>query len=111
VLYIYSDMPPKPRNTGPKFEFVLNAEKSLAPRTIATYKSYLNQLAAKGIMNKEDILSKASKVAEIVKEIGDTKIKRNYLFAAIFYATGRQDYEKDPRGLPIFKAFQENYKS
>jgi hypothetical protein len=33
------------------------------------------------------------------------------MFAAIFYATGRQDYEKDPRGLPLFKAFQENYKS
>jgi hypothetical protein len=104
-------MPPKPRNTGPKFEFELNPEKSLAPRTIATYKSYLNKLAEKGIKNKNDILSNPQKVVDIVKEIGDTKIKRNYLFGAIFYVTGRQDFEKDPRGLPIFKAFQENYKS
>jgi hypothetical protein len=104
-------MPPRPKNNSAKFEFELNPEKSLAPRTIATYKSYLNQLAAKGIKNKNDILSNASKVVEIVKEIGDTKIKRNYLYAAIFYATGKQDYEKDSRGLPIFKGFQENYKS
>lgn len=93
------------------FDFQINPEKELAARTLANYRNALNKLAADGIKNKQDILNNADKTVELIKQHGTTKLKRNYLFAAVFYATGRQDYENDPRGLPIFKAFQENYKS
>lgn len=93
------------------FEFVENPDKPLAERTLANYKNALEKLATKGIKNKNDILSNASTVVSLVPELCDTKLQKNIMFAALFYATGRQDYEKDARGLPIFKAFQENYKS
>lgn len=93
------------------FEFEENPDKPLADRTLANYKNALEKLASKGIKNKNDILNNAKKVVSLVDELCDSKLQRNYMFAAIFYATGKQDYEKDSRGLPLFKAFQENYKS
>jgi hypothetical protein len=93
------------------FDFVENPDKPLAERTLANYKNALEKLASKGIKNKNDILNNAKKVVSFIPELCDTKLQKNTMFAALFYATGRQDYEKDPRGLPIFKAFQENYKS
>lgn len=93
------------------FDFVENPEKPLAERTLANYKNALEKLASRGIKSKKDILANASTVVALIPELCDTKLQKNIMFAAIFYATGRQDYEKDPRGLPLFKAFQENYKS
>lgn len=100
-----------PKQFTSLFDFKLNPEKTLSDQTIAKYKRHLNHLAEEGIKNKEDILNNPNKVLEIIKSKGTSQLKKNYYFASIFYATGRQDYEKDPRGLPLFKAFQENYKS
>ena len=102
-------MPPKKKQS--LFEFVENPDKPLADRTLANYKNALEKLASRGIKNKEDILNNASKVVTLIDELCDTKLKKNYMFAAIYYATGQQDYDKDTRGLPIFNAFRDNYKS
>jgi hypothetical protein len=100
-------MPRKPKSS---FDFVENPEKPLAASTLTSYKRYLNKLGEAGFKNKEALLTNAPEVVKTIEELATTKIQKNYFFAAIFYATGRQDYEKDPRGLPIFKAFQDNYK-
>jgi len=108
-IYTLRQMPPKKKQN--LFDFQINQEKPLAERTLANYRNALEKLATKGIKSKEDILNNASKVVSLITELCDTKLQRNYMFAAIYYATGQQDYQKDPRGLPIYKAFQENYKS
>ena len=100
-----------PRKSPMQFEFVENPEKDIADSTKKAYKNHLNQLAAAGFKNKQQLLDNAEKVVEAVKRLGTTKVKRNFFFAAIFYATGRLDFEKDSRGLPLFRAFQENYKN
>ena len=101
-------MPPKPKI---EFEFVENKDKPLADSTLVAYKRHLNMLAREGFMNKEDLLNKSPQVVETIKKIGTSKIKRNFLYASVFYSTGKMDFEKEPRGLPLFKGFQENYNS
>lgn len=102
-------MPRKPKEL--LFQFVENPDKPLADSTLKSYKRYLNHLAKEGFKNKDDLLNNSTKVVETIKRIGDTKLKRNYLYASIFYITGKIDFEKDPRGLPLYNGFQENYKS
>ena len=101
-------MPPKKKQL--LFDFKENPDKPLADRTLANYKNALEKLASKGIKNKEDILNNAQKVVSLIPELCTTQLQTNTMFAAIYYATGHQDYTADTRGLPIFKAFQENYK-
>ena len=102
-------MPPK-RNTS-VFEFVENPDKPLADSTLASYKRHLNLLAREGFMNKEDLLNKSLQVVETIKRIGTSKVKRNFLWAAVFYSTGKIDLLQDPRGVALYNGFQENYKS
>ena len=98
-----------PKKFESQFDFQPNPEKNVTAQTLANYKRHLNHLAQEGIKNKDDILNNPQKVVDIIKKNGNTQVKKNFYYASVFYATGRQDYEKDPRGLPIFKAFQENY--
>ena len=101
-----------PRKPNPdQFEFVENPEKNLAPSTLISYKRYLNQLAKEGFKNKEDLLNHSVEVVKTIGRLGDTKVKRNFLYGAVFYITGKMDFQEDPRGLPLFRGFQENYKA
>lgn len=101
-------MPPKQKT---EFEFVENPDKSLADSTLKSYKRHLNMLAREGFCNREDLLNKSPEVVETIKRIGTSKVKRNFLYAAVFYSTGKMDFLEEPRGLPLFKGFQENYNS
>lgn len=99
------------------FDFVNNPEKTITPSTAKLYKQKLNSLTKNflqedgksKIKNKEDILNHAKDVADFVKGLS-SKQMRSLMLGAIFYAIGRQDFDKDPRGKPLFEAFQENYK-
>ena len=99
------------------FDFKDNPEKTITAGTMKTYKQKLNVLSRSVldvsgnplIKKSEDILIHADAVASYLKTITNTQGK-NLMLASIFYAIGRQDFVKDPRGLPIFHAFQENYK-
>ena len=102
-------MPPKRNKIA--FEFVENPDKPLADSTLAQYKRHLNLLAQEGFLNKEDLLNKSTQVVETIKRIGSSKVKRNFLYAAVFYSTGKIDFLQDPRGLALYNGFQENYKS
>ena len=97
-------MPPKKA----QFDFVVNPDKALAPSTLASYKRYLNQLAAQGFKNKDDLIKNAEKVVEYIKSV-ESKPKRNFLYGAVFYATGRLDVEKDAKAKILYKGFQDNY--
>jgi hypothetical protein len=101
-------MPPKQKE---QFEFIENLEKPLADSTLASYKRHLNLLAKEGFKNREDLLNNSPKVVETIKRIGTSKVKRNFLYAAVFYITGRLDLISEPRGVPLYNGFQENYKS
>lgn len=102
-------MPPKQDKVV--FEFVENPEKPLADSTLASYKRHLNMLAREGFLNKEDLLNKSPQVVETIKKIGTSKVKRNFLYGAVFYIVGKMDFLIEPRGLPLYKGFQENYNS
>ena len=102
-------MPPKSKKIV--FEFVENKEKPLADSTLAQYKRHLNLLAKEGFMNREDLLNNSTKVVETITRIGTSKVKRNFLYAAVFYITGKIDFLADPRGLPLYNGFQANYKT
>lgn len=93
-----------------QFDFVISSEKTLADSTIKTYRRYLNLLAARGFKNRESLLANSKQVVDTITELGDSQIKRNNFYAAVFYSTGRLDFDKEPRGLPLYKGFQENYK-
>lgn len=111
-------MPRSKKNPNtPVFDFQLNPEKEgLAKTTVAIYKNRLNQIAELSaldgkdpIKNKADILADPSRVVEIIHAASDDRKKRAAFFAAIFYAIGRQDLDKDPTALPLVRAFQKNY--
>lgn len=102
-------MPPKQQKV--LFDFVENPDKPLADSTLKMYKRYLNILAQEGFQNREDLLNKSPQVVETIKRIGTSKVKRNFLYGAVFYSTGRLDFLTEPRGLPLYKGFQENYNS
>lgn len=92
------------------FNFQENPDKSISAGTKKIYKQKLNVLARSvNVLNKEDILNNSKEVAEYINGLTN-KQGRNLSLAAIFYAIGRQDFERDPRGYPIYQAFQDNYK-
>lgn len=99
-----------PKKSTILFEFEDNPDKPIADSTKRAYKNHLNQLAVEGFKNKDQILNNAEKVVEAIRKIGTSQVKRNFLFASVFYAVGRLDLEKDTRGKPLFDAFQKNYK-
>lgn len=54
-------------------------------------------------------MNQSSEVVKVLKEKELTKQGLGQYLAAIFYATGRQDFEKDPRGKIYYTLFQSNY--
>lgn len=98
------------------FDFQYNPEKSIQPSTQKVYKQKLNALARNTlgpdgkprILNKTDILNNIPLVVEHIQGL-KSKQGKSISFAAVFYAIGRQDFDADPRGLPLYKAFQEHY--
>lgn len=98
------------------FDFQYNPEKTIQPSTQKVYKQKLNSLTrntldSKGtprIKNKTDILSNIPLVLDHIAGI-KSKQGKSITFAAVFYAIGRQDFDADPRGLPLYNAFQSHY--
>ena len=106
-----------PRMPTAPFEFQINPDKVITASTLKAYKSKLNALAKATVdeekqprvRTKQDILTKPSLVLEWVQSLPSRQSK-SLAFAAIFYAIGRQDFVADPRALPIYNAFQVNYR-
>lgn len=92
----------------PPFEFVENPEKPLAQSTLASYKARLNALAKLGYRNKSLLLSNASSVRNFIEE-NQSKQMRNLYWAAVFYALGRVDAERDNNAKILVDGFQKNY--
>ncbi len=98
------------------FDFQENTEKQIADSTKKLYKQKLNALTRNTydtenqpqILNKTDILTKVPVVMNYLDTL-TSKQAKSITFAAIFYAIGRQDFDADPRGLPLYKAFQSHY--
>lgn len=104
------------RMTKFTFDFKYNPEKSIQPSTQRVYKQKLNALA-RGIVTTDgkqriregnDILNNAEDVVKYVEGMKSRQAK-SLMMGAIFYSIGRQDFEKDNRGLPLYKVFQSNY--
>lgn len=99
------------------FEFQINPDKVITANTLKAYKAKLNALTKATldetkqprVRTKQDILAKPSVVLDWVQSLPSRQSK-SLAFAAIFYAIGRQDFVADPRALPIYNAFQVNYK-
>jgi hypothetical protein len=91
------------------FDFKPNPDKEISASTLKLYKSKLNTLSKDGFKTKDDLLNKSSDVVKALKEKDLTKQGLGQYLAAIFYAIGRQDFEKDPRGKVYYTLFQANY--
>lgn len=98
------------------FDFKYNPEKSIQPSTQRVYKQKLNALA-RGIVTTDgkqrikegkDILDNAEDIVKFVEGMKSRQAK-SLMMGAIFYSIGRQDFDKDSRGLPLYKLFQSNY--
>lgn len=106
------------KKSVPTFAFVPNPEKaSLAKSTVALYKGRLNKIAAlsseeegkKPVLTAADLLAEPQRVVDLIHAHTDQRQKRAAFFAAIFYAIGRQDLDKNPTALPYVEAFRKNY--
>jgi len=107
----------------PQFEFTINSEKSLADLTLRNYKRQLNKITKISflenekessnpvVLNKEDLLRYSSYVSNIIKENITNRQMLCVTYSAIFYALGRQDFTKDPRGEIFTLEFRKVYYS
>jgi len=107
----------------PQFEFTVNSEKDLAALTLRNYKRQLNKITKISylenekdtsypvVLNKQDLLRYSSYVTNLIRENITNRQMLCVTYSAIFYALGRQDFTKDPRGEIYTLEFRKVYYS
>ena len=106
----------------PAFDFQRNPDKpDLKQITLTSYKSKLQSITELShfeherdeskplILNKEDLLNHSEYVVNLIKQHNTKRLVFCAIYSAIFYAIGRQDFEKDARGKIYTDEFRKAY--
>ena len=107
----------------PVFDFQLNPEKKeLSPATINIYKGALYKITKasyeksltdkrkKPIVNKKNILEKATQVVEIINTLsGGERQKQCVLYSAVFYAVGSKNLTRNKKMSYLVEEFRKIY--
>lgn len=103
------------------FDFQINQTKSLAERTLKSYKKELQNITNLSveehkinvlspiIKNKDDLLAYPGYVISLINKMTDKRLTKCAAYSAIFYMVGRRDLDQDITTLPYVIAFREQY--